>query len=36
LISLLIAVYLFDERPSKKEWLGMVLIVGGTVGIWMA
>jgi drug/metabolite transporter (DMT)-like permease len=33
LISLLIAVYLFNERPSKMELLGMVLIVGGAVGI---
>jgi drug/metabolite transporter (DMT)-like permease len=33
LISLLIAIYLFKERPSSMELLGMLLIVGGAVGI---
>jgi drug/metabolite transporter (DMT)-like permease len=33
LISLFIAVYLFNERPSRLELLGMLLIVGGAVGI---
>ncbi len=36
LISLLIAVYLFKERPSGLELLGMLLIVGGAVGILLA
>jgi len=36
LISLLIAVYLFKERPSRLELLGMLLIVGGAVGILLA
>lgn len=36
LVSLLIAVYFFKERPSRLELVGMSLIVIGAVGILLA
>ena len=36
LVSLLIAVYFFKERPSRLELAGMLLIVLGAVGILLA